>query len=215
MKKFLEYLHTIPQDLIQWTIHWAQTPFPAWALFFLAFAESSFFPIPPDVLLIAVCFAKPSSSLWFAFVTSVGSILGGAFGYFIGIKGGRPLLVKLFKEDKITVVDRYFEKWGIWAVLIAGFTPIPYKIFTIASGAFRMNFKKFILASAISRSARFFIVATFIWLTSSYLKTIIPKEKIPTYINIFSVAFIVLLIGGFIAVKFMAGKKKEKTPETE
>jgi len=215
MKKLLEYLHTIPQDLVNWTIHWAQTPYPAWALFFLAFAESSFFPIPPDVLLIAVCFAKPSSSLWFATVTSLGSVFGGAFGFFIGLKGGRPLLVKLFKERKVSVVDKYFEKYGVWAILVAGFTPIPYKIFTIASGAFKMNFKKFFIASIISRSARFFIVATFIWLTSSYLKTIIPKEKIPTYINIFSVAFIILLIGGFVAVKFMAGKKKKETSTSE
>ena len=112
-------------------------------------------------------------------------------------------------------MDKYFEKWGVWAVLVAGFTPIPYKIFTISSGAFRMNFKKFMIASVVSRSARFFIVATFIWLTSSYLKTIIPKEKIPTYINIFSVAFIVLLIGGFIAVKFLTGKKKDDIPSSD
>jgi len=209
MRKFLEYFHTIPQNLIEWTIHWAQTPYPAWALFFLAFAESSFFPIPPDLLLIAVCLAKPAMGFWFATVTSIGSVLGGAFGFFIGLKGGRPLLIKLFKEKKINAVDRLFEKYGVWAVLIAGFTPIPYKIFTISSGAFRMNFRKFIIASLLSRSSRFFIVASFIWLVSPYIKDIIPEEKWPTAINIFSFAFVVLLIGGFIAVKLFAGKKKE------
>lgn len=215
MNKILEYLHTIPQDLVNWTIHWAQTPYPVWALLLLAFAESSFFPIPPDVLLIALCFAKPSSSFWFATICSIGSVLGGAFGYFIGLKGGRPLLIKFFKEEKVGVVDKYFKKYGVWAVVIAGFTPIPYKVFTIASGAFVMDFKKFFIASITSRSARFFIVASTIWLVFPYLKNLIPEEKIPTYINVFSFAFVILLIGGFIAIKFMSGKKKVKAPKED
>src|SRR3989338_6715339 len=119
-------------DLIQWTIHWAQTDYGTIALFIIAFAESSFFPIPPDVLLIALSIISPQIALFYATVSTVGSVSGGSFGYLIGLKGGRPILEKFFSHEKIQLVHNYFERYEAWAIGIAAFTPIPYKFFIVA-----------------------------------------------------------------------------------
>ena len=120
--------------LIQWVIAWSQTPSSVAALFVLAFAESSFFPVPPDVLLIAMALIRPREAFVFALVCSAGSLFGGMFGYFLGWLGGRPLLHRLFSEAKIKMVRDAYEKYEVWAIGIAGFTPIPYKVFTLFWG---------------------------------------------------------------------------------
>lgn len=191
------------KELFEWTIHWANTPYGQIALFIIAFAESSFFPIPPDVLLIALSLLNPPLSLWFATITTVGSVLGGMFGYFIGIKGGKPLLEKLVKKEKIVQVHNYFEKYESWAIFIAGFTPIPYKVFTIAGGVFYINFKKFVIASFLGRGARFFLVGALIMLFGEHIKIFIEK-----YFNIFSIIFVILLILGFYCLRYIPIKKK-------
>ncbi|NOZ81565.1 MAG: DedA family protein [Candidatus Micrarchaeota archaeon] len=127
-------------------------------LFVVAFIESSFFPVPPDVLLITLSLGRPELSFFYAAVSTAGSVAGGLFGYLIGLKGGRPVLER-FRNKKIETVEKYFSRYGAWAVGIAGFTPVPYKIFTIASGVFRFDVKKFLAASLISRGARFFLEA--------------------------------------------------------
>lgn len=131
-------------------------------LFILAFMESSFFPIPPDFILIPMCLAKPENALIFAAIATLGSALGGVFGYAIGKFGGRPALDFFFKkqQDKILQVEKLYNKYGVWAVGAAAFTPIPYKVFTIASGVFKMNLLGFTIVSIIGRGMRFFIVAT-------------------------------------------------------
>ncbi|MBW1710998.1 MAG: DedA family protein, partial [Deltaproteobacteria bacterium] len=96
-------------------------------------------PIPPDALLIALCLINPKAAFIYAFICALGSVLGGIIGYFIGLKGGRPLLKRWFKSEKISLVENYYQKWDVWAVGIAGFTPIPYKIFTISAGVFDLN----------------------------------------------------------------------------
>lgn len=123
----------------------------------LSFAESSFFPIPPDVLLLPMAFMNRSLAILYALITTLSSTLGGIFGHFLGRKFGKPLLKKLFKEDKIEKVENYFKKYGGWAVGVAGFTPIPYKIFTISAGAFGVRLSIFTVASLIGRGGRFFL----------------------------------------------------------
>ena len=132
-----------------------------WGLFALAFMESSFFPIPPDCILIPMCLIKPEESLLYATIATLGSAIGGMFCYAIGKFGGRPALDFFFKkqQEKIVEVEKLYNKYGVWAVGAAAFTPIPYKIFTIASGVFKMNLLGFTLASIAGRGLRFFIIA--------------------------------------------------------
>ena len=178
--------------LLHWVEAWAHHPSGAWALFGISFAESSFFPIPPDVLLIPLCLGDPSRALWFATICSVGSVLGGIAGYAIGYYGGRPLVYKLFSDDKVRAVERYYDRYNAWATGIAGLTPLPYKIFTISGGACAINFKVFVLASVVSRSIRFFAVAGLIYFFGEPIQAFIDK-----YLDILSIAFVVLLVGGF------------------
>ncbi|MDP3979976.1 MAG: YqaA family protein [Chlamydiota bacterium] len=187
------------KDLYHWVIAWAGSPYGVYALFFLAFAESSFFPIPPDVLLIAMCVDSPEKSFFYAFICTMGSALGGAFGYGIGLKGGLPILRKFISQEKIDMVHRYFDKYEVWAIGIAGFTPIPYKVFTISAGVFYIRFIKFFIVSVISRGARFFLVATLFFFYGGPIKAFIEK-----YFNVLSIVFIVLLVGGFFVIKKMA-----------
>lgn len=128
-------------------------------LFIVAFIESSFFPVPPDVLLIAITAKEPMAALVASFVCTVGSVLGALFGYAIGMVGGRPLLLKLFNRGKVEAAEKLYNDYGAWAVLIAAFTPIPYKLFTIASGVFKLSVLALIIMSLIGRGARFFLVA--------------------------------------------------------
>ncbi len=126
----------------------------------LAFAESSFFPIPPDILLIAMSINTPQKALLFALICTTFSTLGGGLGYAIGKFGGRPIFHKFFRKHVhyLEKVENMYTKYGLWAVFAAAFTPIPYKVFTIASGIFSFNLMSFILASFIGRGARFFII---------------------------------------------------------
>jgi membrane protein YqaA with SNARE-associated domain len=187
--------------LVEWVVGWAQSPAGSTALFLIAFAESSFFPIPPDLLLIAMALIKPEAAFVLALICSVGSVLGGMLGYLIGWLGGRPLLHKLFSENKISVVKNAFEKYEVWAIAIAGFTPIPYKVFTISAGTFEIPFRPFAAVSAVSRSARFFLVAGAIYLWGDSVKYILEK-----YFNWFTLVFMVLLIGGFVFVKYVVDR---------
>ena len=143
VETFMEIFDWV-KDLSVWVMHWANTPYGGLALFVLAFCESSFFPIPPDVLLIALCMANSPMSFWYALICSLGSTLGGMLGYGIGRIGGRPLLERWVRAERINLVQRYYQRWDVWAVAVAGFTPIPYKVFTISAGAFLLNFVRFI-----------------------------------------------------------------------
>lgn len=187
--------------LYDWVLSWAETRYGVPALFVLAFAESSFFPVPPDVLLIALAISIPAKSFYYALVCSVGSVLGGMGGYLIGYEfmeavGNRIIALYGF-TDKWDMVGSLYNRYAGWAVGIAGFTPIPYKVFTIAGGAFKIDFLVFVVASVLSRSARFFLVAGLIYYFGPAIRGFIER-----YFNILAVAFVVLLVGGFILVKF-------------
>lgn len=192
------------KGLVEWTLSWADTPYGSWALFLLAFAESSFFPVPPDILLIALGIAKPSAACIFSAICLAGSVAGGAFGYLIGLKGGHPILARFVKREKIEAVHSYFEKYEAWAIFIAGFTPIPYKVFTISAGVFYIDFPKFILASIAGRGCRFFAVGVLLTIFGERIKLLIER-----YFNLFSLLFVLLLIGGFLILRYIPiGKRR-------
>jgi undecaprenyl-diphosphatase len=144
--------------LKQWALHLLEQ-YGLIGLFTVAFIESSFFPVPPDVLLIAIVGTSPGLALKSSFICTIGSVLGALLGYAVGLIGGRPILLKLFRREKVEAVEALYSEYGGYAVLIAAFTPIPYKIFTIASGVFKLNIGTMLLMSIIGRGARFFLVA--------------------------------------------------------
>lgn len=198
------------RKLYEWVLHWAETPYGPAALFILAFAESSFFPIPPDVLLIALALGVRKRSLHFALICSLASIAGGLFGYSIGYflwwegssySGLAHFFfnnIPGFSEEVFRSVQNQYNEYGFLIIFTAGFTPIPYKIFTITAGAFDINFFNFIIASTISRSARFFLVAGLIWKFGKPIKEFIDK-----YFNLLTIIFSILLIGGFLLIKYI------------
>ncbi len=188
--------------LYDWVLSWAHTPYGSVALFVLAFAESSFFPIPPDVLLIALAISIPARSFRYALICSVGSLTGGMFGYLIGymfMEGVGDRVIEIYHfRDNYDYIQELYREYDAWAVGIAGFTPIPYKVFTITAGAFKIDFWVFAIASAVSRGARFFIVGGIIYYYGESIKRFIDR-----YFNILSIAFVVILITGFAAVKLL------------
>jgi len=188
--------------LYQWVLSWAHSPYGIWALFILAFCESSFFPIPPDVLLIALSVSIPKRSLYFAFICSLGSVLGGLLGYFIGYQFmsgiGLPIIEFYGLTSKFDYIKAIYTQYDAWAIAIAGFTPIPYKVFTISAGAFKINLVVFFIASLLSRSARFFIVGGLIFFMGEKIQSFIEK-----YFNILSIVFVIALVAGFIVIKFL------------
>ncbi len=179
---------------------WVQSPSGVWALFFLALAESSFFPIPPDVFLIVLCIAAPPKSFRYAAICAAGSVIGGVIGYGLGMGFMDTIGVKILEwyglHDKYAVVQELYRKYDALAVGAAGFTPLPYKLFTITAGAFKINFVTFTLVSLLSRSARFFLVAAFIYKFGAPVRHFIER-----YLNLLTILFFILLIGGFLVVK--------------
>jgi len=185
-----------------WVEGFAEKPGASWSLFGIAFAESSFFPIPPDVLLIALGVSKPRKAFLYALYCSLGSVLGGMFGYYLGLEfydliGGRIIDIYGLGEHYLHVKELYDQN-AFAALAIAGFTPIPYKVFTIAAGAFRISFLTLLLASAISRPARFFLVSALFYWCGPTIKVYIDK-----YLEVLTVAFVVLLVLGFFVIRWI------------
>lgn len=196
--------------LYDWVLHWANTPYGGVALFVMAFAESSFFPVPPDVLLAPLVLGHRRRWASFATACSIASILGGMLGYAIGavvwhqIDGWvYGLHVPGLNVENFTKAAQSYEKWNFWVVFACGFTPLPYKVCTISAGVFfgwhLGPFLVFLLASAVSRSARFFLVAGLMGLIGPSIKPLIDR-----YFNLLCLLFVALLIGGFVLIKFLA-----------
>lgn len=171
-------------------------------LFIISFIESSFFPIPPDIMIIPMVLATPKEAYKIAGVATIASVLGGYFGYFIGVYGfeliARPLLEFYGYMAQFTKFENYYHEYGAWIVFGAGITPFPYKIITIASGVVHLDLVVFTIASVIARGMRFYLIA---WLLKRFgdpMKVFIEKN-----LNLLSVIFLLLLIGGFAAVKFL------------
>jgi membrane protein YqaA with SNARE-associated domain len=192
----------ILRRLYDWVLHWANTPYGTPALFLLAVAESSFFPMPPDVLLMALGMSIPKRAFRYALICAVGSVLGGMLGYSIGYFGyeavGGPIIDFYHGQAVMEKIRHLYELYGFWGVLAAAITPIPYKVFTISSGFFKFDFVEFVLASVIGRSFRFFVVSGLLYFFGPSIKKFIDK-----YFNLLSVIFMVLLVGGFLLIKYV------------
>lgn len=182
-------------------LRWSRHPAAPRYLAGLSFAESSFFPIPPDVMLMPMSLAQPQRAMYFAGLTTVASVLGGMAGYAIGhfaIDWVAPLIETGGRwAAAYETASHWFAQWGFWAVLIAGFSPIPYKVFTISAGALSMAFVPFILASAVGRGARFFLVARLLAWGGIAMET-----RIRRYIDRIGWALVTLGVATYIAIKF-------------
>jgi membrane protein YqaA with SNARE-associated domain len=193
--------------LYDWVIRWAAHRHARWALFLIAFIESSFFPIPPDVLLIAMALARPGAARAFAALTTAGSVLGGLFGYCIGLGLWRLIEAPVFRHlgpigftpENFELIQTKYQENAFLAVFSSGLTPIPYKVFTIAAGVFEVSVPVFIFASILGRGARFFLIA-------ELLKRLGPRVMpfIERYLGWLTLAFVVLLILGFVAIKLFS-----------
>ncbi len=173
-----------------------------WALALVAFVESSVFPIPPDLLIIPMVLAAPARAWRIAVVTTLASVLGGLLGYGIGAglyeAIGEPILVLYGYEEKFVAFSASYNKWGAWIVFTAGFSPLPYKIFTIASGVTELNLAVFLVASLVSRGARFFLVAGLLRYFGEPIRRFIENN-----LPVLTLAFCILLLGGFLAVRYL------------
>ncbi len=188
--------------LYNWTIQLAEHRYAIWALAFVAFVESSVFPIPPDILMIPMIVAAPRRAFWIAGVATVASVLGGMLGYWIGAAFfdsiGQPVLAFYGKDVLFDQFKTNYNQWGAWAVLIAGVTPFPYKVITILSGVTGLNLTVFMLASIVARGIRFFLVAALLWKFGAPIKDFIERRLG----LMFSLAM-ALLLGGFLAVRYL------------
>lgn len=193
--------------MYRWVLHWAYTPYALPALILISFAESSFFPIPPDVLLLPLCLGEPTKAFRFAFFCSLASVLGGMLGFGLGLFAWEAGLdqfcfdyVPGFSPERFDAISRLYGEHSFWIVFTAGFSPLPYKVFTISAGVCHrdVNFGMFLLASAISRSARFYLEAGLLRRYGEPVRDFIEKR-----LGILSLLFCIILAGGFLALKYL------------
>lgn len=195
-----------PRDIMRrmytWVVAWAERPSAEKALGGLSFAESSFFPIPPDPLLIAMVVARPKKWLRLALITTFASVIGGAFGYLIGYAFQETVGIWIIEtyhlQSEFANVGNLYAEYTALAVIVAGFTPIPYKLFSIAAGVFSVSLPLFVAASFVGRGGRFFLVA---FLMNQFGRRY--KDQIEKYIDILGFVFIIVAVLGIIAVKFL------------
>jgi len=200
------------KQLYDWVLNLSNKKNSNYSITLLSLSESIFFPIPPDVLLIPLCLGNRHKALYFAFLCSISSIVGGVIGYFVGkslwwsIPGIEySAIANIFfdyvpglTDDSFNNIKNLYDKWDFWIVFTAGFTPIPFKLITISSGTFNINFIMFVIASIISRSARFFLLAILIMIFGERIRIFIEK-----YFNLLAILFTVMLIGGFAIIKLI------------
>jgi membrane protein YqaA with SNARE-associated domain len=188
--------------LYNWTLSLAHSPYALWALAFVAFIESSVFPIPPDLLMIPMIIAAPRRAFVIAGVATVASVLGGVLGYGIGMFAfdsiGQPILQALGKAHSMEEFSTRFNDMGFWAVLVAGITPFPYKVITIMSGWTAMPLGTFIATSILARALRFFIIAALLWKFGAPIRTFIEKR-----LGLVFTLCCIVLVGGFVLVRYL------------
>lgn len=189
------------RSLYEWTMKQAGSKHAEPALAVVSFAESSFFPIPPDVMLVPMVLARQERAWWIAAICTAASVLGGflgyAIGYFLFATLGRMIIDFYHLQAGFEAYQHMFEEYGLWIILIKGLTPIPYKLITIASGVFRFDFLVFTLASIATRSLRFFGVSALLWKYGAPIRAFIDQR-----LNLVGYGFLTLLIGGFLVVRF-------------
>lgn len=189
-------------DLYQWTLRISGHKNATAGLAAVSFTESSFFPIPPDIVLIPMCVARRDKAFYYAFICTVSSVIGGFFGYAIGYflfeTIGEPILKFYAATESFETLKQTYDQWGGWIIVAKGMTPIPYKILTILSGALHQNLMVFAVASVVARAMRFYLVAALIWKFGAPIQAFIEKR-----LMLMTTLFLVLLIGGFVAIKYM------------
>ena len=192
----------ILRQLYDWTLNKANHPKANWFLSFIAFTESSFFPIPPDIILIPMIIANRLKAWLYAFICTISSVVGGVIGYCIGSffysTIGIIILEYYSLGSQFSNFELLYKEHGFWIVLGAGFTPFPFKFITIASGFFHLNIFLFIVAAFISRGLRFYLIAVLLRIFGNWIKNFIDK-----YFNILTILFFILLIGSFILIKYL------------
>lgn len=202
LRKFSDCFHALVKATYDYMLNLASRRNAMYFLFAVAFIESSFFPIPPDVMLIPMVLAAPAKAWRIAGIATAASVLGGAFGYAIGVFFfdliARPILTFYGYMHQFDVFKDYYHEWGAWIVFGAGITPFPYKVITIASGVVHLDFAVFMLASVVARGMRFYLVA---WLLKKYGEPM--KDYIEKNLGMLSVLFLLLLLGGFVCIKFL------------
>ena len=185
-----------------WTLEKAQHKNAKWYLSLISFAESSFFPIPPDILLIPMALASKANALFYAFICTLFSVLGGILGYAIGYffynSVGIYIVDFYHLENSFNIFESYYKEFGILIVLGAGITPFPYKFITIASGVFGLNIFLFIIVSIIGRGLRFYLIAILLYFFGEKIRLIIDR-----YFNILMVTFFILLVGSVFIIRYL------------
>jgi membrane protein YqaA with SNARE-associated domain len=188
--------------LYLWMMRLAGSPQAEPALAAVAFAESSFFPIPPDVMLIPMVLAQRAKAWWFATLATVSSVIGGLAGYAIGFflfqAVGTTILALYGYQGRLDEVFRWFNDWGVWILLVKGMTPFPYKVLTILAGAAQMSLVPFILASILARAMRFFLVAGLLYWYGEPVRAFVE-----TRLTLVTTLFVVALVGGFLAIRYV------------
>ncbi len=188
------------RSLYDWVVGLSERPNAVRTLFVIAFAESSFFPVPPDVLLIPLAIGVPRRALRFAALCTVGSSLGALFGYFLGLEFyeviGQRIVAFYSAGEQYERVQALYQRWDVVAIALAGFTPIPFKIFTITAGVFKINLITFTIVVLLSRGARFFLLGGVIWRFGPSIRNFVDR-----YFNLLVILFSILLVGGFFIVK--------------
>ena len=190
------------RDLYDWTLSLARTRHALLALAFVSFIESSFFPIPPDILMIPMILARPDQAFRIATVCTIASVLGGLAGYGIGAflfeEAARPILLLYGKMDQFNEMAQRFNEYGAWAVLFAGITPFPYKVITIFAGATQLDMTVFMVSSLVARGARFFLIAALLWRYGAPMKLFIERR-----LGLLATLTLVFLFLGFYAARFL------------
>ena len=190
------------RSLYDWVVGLSERPNAVRTLFVIAFAESSFFPIPPDVLLIPLAIGVPRRALRFAALCTVGSSLGALVGYFLGLEFyeaiGQRIVAFYSAGEQYERVQALYQRWDVVAIALAGFTPIPFKIFTITAGVFKINLITFTIVVLLSRGARFFLLGGLIWRFGPSIRNFVDR-----YFNLLVILFSILLVGGFFIVKYV------------
>ena len=185
-----------------WTLKKSSHPKAKWFLAIIAFSESSFFPIPPDIILIPMIIAKKTKAWLYAFICTFSSVLGGVTGYVIGYffyTSIGILIVEAYGlSDSFNSFEQYYNNYGIWIVLGAGFTPFPFKFITIASGVFNLNIILFIIVSIFARGLRFYLIAILLFIFGERIKKIVDN-----YFNLLTILFFILLIGSVLLIKLL------------
>jgi len=190
------------QTIYDKMLHWAEHRYAQLILCLVSFCESVFFPIPPDVMLAPMALSSPKRAWYYAGLTTLASVLGGAVGYLLGYwlyePVALPLIEALHYQDKMIHIQTWFEDYGIWVVFIAGFSPIPYKVFTISAGLMQMMFIPFLLASAIGRGMRFYLVAGLMYWGGAAM-----RDRLREFVDFLGWALVVLVVVGLVIYKVL------------